>query len=198
MKFYKYLSFLFASPFIFAQGDCPDPEGYAELNINNVRTGVATANRLWWDGSGGPNYVVPNLPDESPSALLTGSYWIGGYDDMGQLRVSASTYRQSGNDFFPGPLDENGEVDESSCMNFDRLWEVKGHDIEVFLDIVGQAGGDCPEVEVSQIPLSLLQWPEKTIRISLSLICLRIKILRLSSIATETISMIRRGETIRS
>ena len=50
-------------------------------------------------------YRVPkDAPDEELNKLriFAGSIWLGGVDELGQLKVAAQTYRQTGADFWPG------------------------------------------------------------------------------------------------
>ena len=53
--------------------------------------------------------------------MFAGALWIGGLDDQDNLKVAAMTYRQDGNDFWPGPLNadntssEYGSVSASTC-----------------------------------------------------------------------------------
>ncbi len=101
---------------------------------------------MWWDLQFHPAYEVPK--DSGVSALWAGALWIAGYDDQGNLKVAAQTYRQSGNDFFPGPLDETGNVLPSACSYFDRIWKVNKSTIDSF------NLGLFPAV-----PNSILEWP---------------------------------------
>ena len=73
-------------------------------------------------------------------------------------KVAAQTYRQSGNDFFPGPLNADGQTDATTCNNYDQHWEVLGEDIGIFQSNFEESGG---QLSVSNIPESLLRWPGK-------------------------------------
>ncbi len=140
-------------------GDCVPATAQTELNVNNVRTTLLAGGDLWWDLSDG-RYEVPKVEPGQPSkhSVFAGSLWIGGIDALGQLKVAAMTYRQTGNDFFPGPLDANGEVERETCSNFDRFWETSRNDIDAFLAIVDANGGVAPK---GLIPESILAWPGK-------------------------------------
>ena len=56
---------------------------------------------MWWNLSDG-KYEIPK--NSGKHSMFAGSLWIGGLDDDDQLKVAAQTYRQSGNDFWPGPI----------------------------------------------------------------------------------------------
>jgi len=139
--------------------DCSQATALTELNINNVRTALMTGGDLWWDLSNA-RYEVPKVEPgsgiESAHAIFAGALWIGGFDALGQLKVAAQTYRQSGNDFYPGPLDFNGETNADQCSEFDKFWEVKGFDINQYLAAYAAGGGEISEADV---PTSVLLWP---------------------------------------
>ncbi len=143
--------------------DCNASTAQVDLNVNNVRARLLTGGDLWWDPVGGtPHYEVPKVPpgsdQQSVHSIFAGALWIGGIDQLGQLKVSAQTYRQSGNDFWPGPLDANGQIEQEVCNQFDRFWQVTGSDIDDFLARLEIAGGTLPP---GQVPENLLQWPGK-------------------------------------
>ncbi len=149
--------------------DCNAATAQVDLNINNVRSRVLTGGDVWWDPVSTQNhYEVPKVPpgsDEvSKNSLFAGALWIGGIDQFNQLKIAAQTYRQSGNDFWPGPLDSNGEIEEATCTQFDRFWEVKASEINEFLAVVEAAkagGGASVTIPLAQIPSSIIAWPGK-------------------------------------
>ncbi len=141
------------------EADCSPAAAQVELNINNVRTTLMTGGDMWWDLDQA-KYEVPKVPvgSDQPSrhSIFAGALWIGGIDQFNNLKVAAQTYRQSGNDFWPGPLDLDGQIEEETCNEFDRFWEVLGSDIDAFRGELDEAGGVLP---VSAIPESILEWP---------------------------------------
>lgn len=141
--------------------DCLPATAQTELNVNNVRTTLLAGGDLWWDLDNG-RYEVPKVErgsgETSRHSLFAGALWMGGIDALGQLKVAAQTYRQTGNDFFPGPLDDKGQINRQVCASFDRFWEVSGSDISTFISTFEENEG---QISVSQIPESLLKWPAK-------------------------------------
>ncbi len=141
--------------------DCDPATSQIDLDINNVRARILGGGDFWWDLNVA-KYEVPKIPDgsdETPvSSLFAGSVWVGGIDENQQLKMAAQTYRQSGNDFWPGPLDENGVVDKATCDQFDQHWKVNGEDIDQFRADY-EAGVITPESDPSSVPLSILKWP---------------------------------------
>lgn len=114
---------------------CVPASSSVELDVNNIRALLHNGGDMWWDLVGNPRYEVPkvdNPPDRRYSSFA-GSLWIGGVDETGQLRVAAQTYRQSGNDFWPGPLTENGAtVDDVTCEKWDKHYKVTKSEIDAF------------------------------------------------------------------
>ncbi|MEO6302043.1 MAG: T9SS type A sorting domain-containing protein, partial [Bacteroidia bacterium] len=52
----------------------------------------------------------------------------------GQLKMAGMTYRQTGVDFWPGPLTiNNATIDNTTSANFDKVWKVDVTDINQFL-----------------------------------------------------------------
>ena len=102
---------------------CSTPSGAAQLDINNVRTIIYTGGDMWWDLNSNPYYRIPK--DGIANSLFSGSLWLGGLDAGGQLKVAAMTYRQSGVDFWPGPLDTvNTSTDQSICNQYDKIFQI--------------------------------------------------------------------------
>jgi len=119
--------------------NCPAPSASKELWVNNVRTIIFNGGDMWWDlfGSGNAYYIVPavsNLKD-GISSSFAGAVWVGGLDAGGQLKVAAMTYRQSGIDFWPGPLDTtNASVDENTCRQYDKIFTISREEVDKYLD----------------------------------------------------------------
>ncbi len=141
--------------------DCNEATAQIDLAINNVRARLLTGGDLWWDPvSTQPHYEVPRVPpgSDQPSihSIFAGALWIGGIDQLNQLKVAGQTYRQTGNDFWPGPLGDDGETAASTCSTFDRFWVVFGRDIDEYLGKLEEGGGT---VAKGDVPESILQWP---------------------------------------
>jgi hypothetical protein len=114
---------------------CAQTTATIDLDINNVRALLMNGGDMWWDRSNSnAAYVVPKTG--RASSLYAGSLWIGGYDNAsGQLRVAAQTYRQGGNDFWSGPLDNTASVDQGTCQEWDRFWKIDASAIQKFTSL---------------------------------------------------------------
>lgn len=143
--------------------DCNPASSSIDLNINNVRALLQNGGDMWWDLSNTAHYEVPKVDPASGqiavSSLFAGAVWVGGFDPGGQLKIAAATYRQNGNDFFPGPLDAaTGTIDKTTCDEFDHHWQVFGTEIDDFLNLWQTSGG---VLNPNQIAQNILNWPAK-------------------------------------
>lgn len=110
---------------------CASATAKDELDLNNVRARIETGGNMWQnrDGSGGPAYEVPKTPTRNgANSLFAGSLWMGGVDNGQNLKLAAVTFRQQGNDFWPGPLSNNlsatpAETNSTICAAYDRTWK---------------------------------------------------------------------------
>ena len=77
-------------------GGCSAPTSSAFLDIGNVRALVLGGGDMWWDLSAA-QYEIPK--DGNVHSIFSGALWIGGLDDVDNLKVAAMTYRTAGVDF---------------------------------------------------------------------------------------------------
>lgn len=143
--------------------DCSAASASISLDINNVRTTLLNGGDMWWNLNEA-RYEVPKVDPNSgaPSvnSFFAGAIWLGGIDAGGQLKIAAQTYRQSGNDFWPGPLDDVASVNASVCETYDRFWNVYGADIDQLRAL------DFPVTEsditnISETASLILEWPAR-------------------------------------
>jgi hypothetical protein len=134
---------------------CRQAENAVDLDINNVRARLMTGGDMWWDiGLATARYEVPK--GSGKHSLFAGSVWIGGFDPQKQLKVAAQTYRQSGNDYWPGPLDATANVSSATCAEWDRFWKVSLEDINAFRQLQDKA------IAVGDTRFeAIVQWPAK-------------------------------------
>lgn len=131
---------------------CTPAAAKTDLDINNVRTTIMTGGDMWWDLVNA-QYEVPK--GGGVHSVYAGSLWIGGLDAGNQLKVAAMTYRQTGNDFWPGPLDTNTvSIDGATCNAFDRHWKITRKEVEDFIEY-NTNGGPAGYV----VPWVIQNWP---------------------------------------
>lgn len=149
-----------------AEGEpCTATTSQVLLEVNNVRARLLSGGDLWWNPvSTTPQYEVPKTTTDevAKNSIYAGALWIGGIDQLGQLKVAAQTYRQTGNDFWAGPLNANGEAIKEVCNDFDRHFQVMRKDIEDLKALYKELGGSSSNsvsIPQSSISENILQWP---------------------------------------
>lgn len=98
-----------------------------------------------------PNYQNSvAAPVQNPMPLYTvGQLWIGGIDQSGILHVAAQTYRQTGTDYWPGPLDTSSATSTAiQAAQWNRVWAIRQTMIDSF-----RAGF------YAQTPPEITDWP---------------------------------------
>ena len=124
-----------------------------DMDINNVRAHLMTGGDMWWNiGEQVAAYEIPK--GSGKSSQFAASCWIGGFDKQGQLKVAAQTYRQDGNDYWPGALDVNGKITADTCALWDKIWKVDRSTINSFIQIA-KSHGNTSSSEFDVIN----QWP---------------------------------------
>jgi len=132
---------------------CQPATANIDLDINNVRARLMTGGDMWWNiGTEKAAYEVPK--GGGASSLFAGSCWIGGFDQKGQLKVAAQTYRQDGNDYWPGALNSSNSITTGDCAAWDRFWKVNKSDILSFIALQ-KIGGNTSGSQFNAIN----QWP---------------------------------------
>lgn len=122
------------------------------VDINNIKAAVLLHGDMNWDPAAQQSDC--EFPKGSGIHLSNAtSVWMGGFDDQNQLHVSAQTYRQTGNDFWPGPLDVNGNLDMATSTKWARIWKVNFIEIGNHVNNTNRA--------VNNTPKDILEWPAK-------------------------------------
>lgn len=121
----------------FSQSQCNIPVAQADLDINNIRTTILVGGDMWWDVANA-KYEVPK--GSGKHSLYAGALWIGGIDEGGQVKVAGQTYRQTGADFWGGPLDTTDvSITQQKCNDYDRHWKLSKTEVQNFIDNPGAA-----------------------------------------------------------
>ena len=129
---------------------CNPSTSQTDLDVNNVRTIIMAGGDMWWNLDDA-RYEIPK--DGNRHSMFAGALWIGGVDDGGQLKVAAMTYRQSGNDFWPGPLNvSNASITADECNKWDQHFKLERSDVDEY---VARFGID----QTYDPPQSITEWP---------------------------------------
>lgn len=117
---------------------CSAPQSVAELSLNNVRTLIFSGSDMWWDlfGGGDARYGIPKGTDwaTTASSNFAGNVWFGGLDVSQQLKVAGQTYRQSGIDFWTGPLRmTDATTSDDQCRKYDKIYRMTRSEVDGFV-----------------------------------------------------------------
>jgi len=125
------------------------------LDINQVRARIWNNGSMFWDLVGSSLYEVPK--GSGKTAIFAEGLWIGGRDGQEKIHMAAQTYRQSGRDFWPGPLDTTtATVDTSTLHTYDKIWKIERYTINDF--IFNYQNGNVANGTYI-IPDIILNWP---------------------------------------
>ena len=101
------------------------------VNINNINASVLVHGDMWWrPDSQTAHCYFPNGSQKNISFI--GAIWMSAYDADGKLHVAAQTYRQDGNDYWPGPLDGSDTLTYATSQHWAKIWKVNRTDIQYF------------------------------------------------------------------
>jgi len=120
------------------------------VNVNNINAAVLVHGDLWWNPTTGIAHC--NFPNGAPTNISSaGGVWMSGYDAAGQLHAAAQTYRQDGNDYWPGPLDASDTLTYATSQAWAKIWKVNRLDIQYFQSLTVHDTINTPE--------AILTWP---------------------------------------
>ncbi len=150
---------------------CSNAVANASLQLNNVRARIdATGGSMFTDRAGSfAEYEVPKRNSEDDpkfTSIYAGALWMGGTDINGQLKIAAVTFRNSGNDFWPGPLDPTtAEINQDQCSVFDQFWGISRAQVvefNAYYTCKQTPGCDvATEFPGYKVPSVIRDWPAK-------------------------------------
>ncbi|MFY8136770.1 MAG: hypothetical protein ACOVMR_01615, partial [Flavobacteriales bacterium] len=126
---------------------CAPAQGLRDLEWNNVRARIETGGSMWQDrATSRAAYEVPI--NGGVSSIYSGALWMGGVSPDQQLKLAAVTFRADGNDFWPGPLTNDGtaEISESVCTAYDKFFVSTRQDAQLhraYYDCIEAGNDDC-------------------------------------------------------
>ena len=118
------------------------------LDINNVKTSVGPGSMFW--NLDDARFEVPK--GSNKHSIFAHDLWIGGVDDGGVLRLAAQTYRQNGNDYWPGPVSDSIYHNDIYMDVWDRVWKINKSEVDEY-----QTRFDTDPTYI--IPDIIIYWP---------------------------------------
>lgn len=152
---------------------CASATNIAILELNNVRARLeGTGGSMFQDRSNNiADYEIPkrgSANDPKYTSIFAGALWMGGRDINGQLKIAAVTFRATGNDFWPGPLNTStAEIDAATCSKYDKSFGVSRAMVDQFVawyqagidDALNNTTTQQDDFPGYQIPDAILDWP---------------------------------------
>jgi len=123
-----------------------------KLDINNISAGILTHGDMWWN----PATSLSSCEFYKGTGISIssgGSLWMGCLDGTGKLHVAAQTYRQKGNDYWPGPLDSSDTLTTVVSRQWDKIWKIDYLQIDSFKSVSTHT--------LANTPTAILEWPAK-------------------------------------
>ena len=114
------------------------------LDYNNTSVVIQNGGDFFWDLSSAKHVVPKSTSGTTKSTIFSGAVWIGAEEEDGSVHLSAMTYRQRGQDFWPGP----SSLDTAAARSkYDKIFEVTAAQIQA-------------HIQNSSNPISaILNWP---------------------------------------
>jgi hypothetical protein len=148
----KYISLVSLALLFFVRTNAQIPFNTIDsIAINNISAAVLVHGDMWWNPATENSRCT--FRSKNASISFTGGLWMSGYDGAGQLHVAAQTYRQDGNDYWPGLLDNTATLNYATSYRWARIWKVNRTDIQLFNSITHHTPGNVPQ--------TILKWPGK-------------------------------------
>ena len=122
------------------------------VDINNIVATSLVHGDMWWNPATGT--AACEFPKGSgKNCNFASSIWMSGYDGGNNLHIAAQTYRQAGNDYWPGPLDASDTLTYATSTSWAKIWKVNLTDIQTFQALATHTATNTPQ--------SILAWPGK-------------------------------------
>jgi hypothetical protein len=113
-------------------------EGYYRvdsININNINALISPSGLHFWDFENA-HFEVPK--GSGKQSMFCHSLWIGGLDDNNTLCIAAERFRQTGDDYFVGPITTG--FDTNYYIKWNRVWKVDKTQIRHHINNCDQPG----------------------------------------------------------
>jgi hypothetical protein len=101
------------------------PSATQNSDFNNLKFNLRNGGDLFSDSTAGITYKLQG-DTQFKSILFSGALWMGGLDETKQLHMAATTYRQKGVDYFPGPI-SNDSLNTTNSYN--KIWTITDAEI---------------------------------------------------------------------
>jgi hypothetical protein len=125
------------------------------MKVNNIRARLESGGDLFSQSQ----YITPFSSIKPVSGIFGAGLWLGGTDRANNVKVSVSTYKTIGNDFFSGPLDNTGQSSKEICSKWDNIFSVSGANIRKHINNFKISQNNGQNLQCTEIPEDILYWP---------------------------------------
>jgi hypothetical protein len=120
---------------------------FANLNANKLDARFSATGNHFWDFTGSSHFFAPTGSTKSP--FFCNALWMAGKQTGGTLHLAAERYRQSGKDYWAGPV--SNSYDSLFDRKWNRVWKV-----EYWQIVYHQANISNPNYTVFR---DIAEWP---------------------------------------
>lgn len=113
---------------------------FETIDANQISTIMSSSGTFFWDFQNSQHFVPK---EDSIGTIFSHGIWIGGLDDNYNLKLTAETYRQSGTDYWHGPVADEytAEYDEK----YNKVWKLSKEMIVNHINHFDELGYTTPE-----------------------------------------------------
>ena len=135
---------------------CSSPQSQIDIYPNTIQARILNGGDLFTDLSSAQFFPDPDPNSfNNPATIYAAGIWMGGLDPGGNLKLAASTYRNSSDfDYTAGPLSPDGLTEEFTCANWDRHFRATRNQIKSFL-----AAPPLNAAELKSLYPAIAGWP---------------------------------------
>lgn len=128
------------------------------LDINNIKARINADGSLFCDYGTTYNQGFEVPKGSGKHTIFAGNLWFGGIDASAVLKMAGQTYKQTGTDFFPGPLTATATTDSITMAAYNRVWKINQCDIDIYVNWFN--GGQIGINPTDSIAMNtILNWP---------------------------------------
>lgn len=122
------------------------------IDIANIKAAHLVHGDMWWNPATGlPACEYPK--GSGKNVGFTSSLWMGGYTAQNNLCFASQLYRNTGTDYWPGPIDTGtlATVSYATSTDWAKIWKITRTQIDSFKALTSHTSNNTPA--------PILEWP---------------------------------------
>ena len=118
------------------------------IDINNISAQINSYGNHFWDFDQ-PQFEFPK--GSGHTAIFSGTMWLGGMDEQGNLHLAGETYRQTGMDYWEGPISQGEEIEVApyTAGSWAKIWKINKEEVLYHKEHWNDPDYEMPEVIAS-------------------------------------------------